>query len=242
MDQLPEVSLFIAFSAGLLSFVSPCVLPLVPSYITYITGVSFHELTGAESKSKLRWVTVFHSLLFISGFSTIFIIMGASASYLGRILAEYQQWIMKAGGVLIIILGIHFTGLITLPFLQMEKRFELRKKPLGYLGSFLVGIIFAAGWTPCIGPILSSILIYASTSKNFYAGILLLFLYSMGLGIPFFLSSLAFNSFLSTFEKMKRYMRVIILVSGLFLIAIGILMLTDTFQVINQYLNSLANP
>jgi cytochrome c-type biogenesis protein len=204
---------------------------LVPSYITYITGVSFHELTGAESKSKLRWVTVFHSLLFIFGFSTIFIIMGASASYLGQLLAQYQQWIMKAGGVLIIILGIHFTGLITLPFLQMEKRFELRKKPLGYLGSFFVGIIFAVGWTPCIGPILSTILIYASTSKNFYTGILLLFL-----------SSLAFNSFLSTFEKMKRYMRVIILVSGLFLIAIGILMLTDTFQEINQYLNSLANP
>ncbi len=242
MNQLPEVSLLIAFSAGLLSFVSPCVLPLVPSYITYITGVSFHELTGAESKSKLRWVTIFHSLLFISGFSTIFIIMGASASYLGQLLSLYQEWIMKAGGVLIIILGIHFTGLITLPFLQMEKRVELRKKPLGYLGSFLVGIVFAAGWTPCIGPILSTILIYASTSKNFYTGILLLFLYSMGLGLPFFLASLAFNSFLSTFEKMKRYMRVITLVSGLFLIAIGILMLTDTFQEINQYLNSLNNP
>jgi cytochrome c-type biogenesis protein len=242
MNQLPEVSLFIAFSAGLLSFVSPCVLPLVPSYITYITGVSFHELTGAQSKSRLRWVTIFHSLLFISGFSSIFILMGASASYLGQLLAQYQQWIMKAGGVLIILLGIHFTGLISLPFLQMEKRFELRKKPFGYLGSFFVGIIFAAGWTPCIGPILTTILIYASTSKSFYKGICLLSIYSVGLGLPFFLSSLAFNSFLSTFEKIKRYMRVITLVSGLFLIAIGILMLTDTFQEINQYLNSLTNP
>jgi cytochrome c-type biogenesis protein len=242
MNQLPEVSIFIAFSAGILSFVSPCVLPLVPSYITYITGVSFHELTEGESKSKLRWVTIFHSLLFIIGFSTIFIIMGASASYIGQLLAQYQYWIMKVGGVLIIILGIHFTGLITLPFLQMEKRLELRKKPLGYLGSFLVGIIFAAGWTPCIGPILSTILIYASTSKSYYTGILLLTIYSAGLGLPFFLSSLAFNSFLSTFEKIKRYMRVITLVSGLFLIAIGILMLTDTFKDINQYLNELTNP
>ncbi len=242
MNQLPEVSIFIAFSAGILSFVSPCVLPLVPSYITYITGVSFHELTGGESKSKLRWVTISHSLLFITGFSTVFIIMGASASYVGQLLAQYQNLVMKVGGVLIIILGIHFTGLITLPFLQMEKRLEIRKKPLGYLGSFLVGIIFAAGWTPCIGPILSTILIYASTSKNFFTGILLLSIYSMGLGVPFFLSSLAFNSFLSTFEKIKRYMRVITLVSGLFLIAIGILMLTDTFQEINQYLNSLTNP
>lgn len=242
MDGLPQVSLFIAFSAGILSFVSPCVLPLVPSYITYITGVSFNELAGAESKSKLRWATIFHSLLFIFGFSTIFIIMGASASYIGQLLARYQQWIMKIGGVLIIILGVNFTGLITLPFLQMEKRFELKKRPFGYAGSFCVGIIFAAGWTPCIGPILSTILIYASTAKNFYAGILLLSIYSMGLGLPFFLSSLAFNSFLSAFEKMKRYLRIITIVSGLFLIAIGILILTDTFQEINQYLNSLANP
>ena len=242
MNQLPEVSIFIAFSAGILSFVSPCVLPLVPSYITYITGVSFHELTHGESKSRVRWVTTFHSLLFIVGFSTVFIIMGASASYIGQILVQYQYWVMKVGGVLIIILGIHFTGLITLPFLQMEKRLELRKKPLGYLGSFLVGIIFAAGWTPCIGPILSTILIYASTSKSFFSGILLLTVYSAGLGVPFFLSSLAFNSFLSAFEKIKRYMRVITLVSGLFLIAIGILMLTDTLQDINHYLNTLTNP
>ncbi len=242
MGQLPDVSVFIAFSAGVLSFVSPCVLPLVPSYITYITGVSFHELTGSESKSKLRWVTIFHSILFICGFSTIFILMGASASYVGQLMAQYQYWIMKVGGVLIIILGIHFTGLITLPFLQMERRLELRKKPLGYLGSFLVGIIFAAGWTPCIGPILSTILIYAGTSKNFYTGIMLLAVYSLGLGAPFFLSSLAFNSFLSAFEKMKKYMRVITLVSGLFLIVIGILMLTDTFKEINYFLNELTNP
>src|SRR3989304_2586814 len=132
--------------------------------------------------------------------------------------------------LLILVLGIHFTGIINIPFLQMEKRFELRKKPLGYLGSFLVGVVFAAGWTPCIGPILSTILIYASTSKSFTTGILLLTYYSIGLGIPFFLSSLAFNSFLSAFDKIKRYMRVINIVSGLFLIGIGILFLTDTFR------------
>ena len=149
---------------------------------------------------------------------------------------------MKGGGVLIILLGIHFTGIIKIPFLQMEKRFEVRKKPLGYAGSFVVGVVFAAGWTPCIGPILSTILIYASTSKSVMTGILLLALYSVGLGIPFFLSSLAFNSFLSAFDKMKRYMRVINIVSGLFLIGIGILFLTDTFQEINAYLNMLTNP
>ena len=242
MNQPQEISGFIAFFAGLLSFISPCVLPLVPSYITYITGVSFKELTDAEAKSKIRWATTSHSLLFILGFSTIFILMGASASYLGQLLAQYQYWIMKVGGVLIIILGIHFTGIIQLPFLQMEKRFEMRSKPLGYVGSFLVGIIFAAGWTPCIGPILSTILIYASTSKSFTTGVWLLALYSIGLGIPFFLSSLAFNSFLSAFNRIKRYMRVITFISGLFLIVIGILFLTDTFKEINIYLNMFSNP
>jgi len=242
MSQPQEISALIAFSAGLLSFVSPCVLPLVPSYLTYITGVSFKELSELKGKGKLRWSTTVHSLLFILGFSSVFILMGASASYLGQLLARYQDWIMKGGGILIILLGIHFTGIINLPFLQMEKRIELRKKPLGYLGSFLVGIIFAAGWTPCIGPILSTILIYASTSKNFTTGIFLLAVYSMGLGIPFFLSSLAFNSFLLTFEKMKRFMRVITIASGVFLIIIGILILTDTFREINNYLNALTNP
>jgi len=242
MQQSQEISVLIAFSAGLLSFVSPCVLPLVPSYITYITGVSFKELTDLEAKAKLRWATVFHSFLFIIGFSTIFILMGASASYLGQLLVQYQSWIMKGGGILIILLGIHFTGLINLPFLQMERRFELRKKPLGYLGSFLVGVVFAAGWTPCIGPILSTILIYASTSKSFATGVLLLTIYSAGLGIPFFLASLAFNSFLSAFDRIKRCMRVITFVSGLFLIGIGVLYLTDTFREINAYLNMLTNP
>jgi cytochrome c-type biogenesis protein len=242
MSQPQEISGLIALSAGLLSFASPCVLPLVPSYITYITGVSFKELTDVEARSKLRWATIFHSLFFIMGFSLIFILMGASASYLGQLLAQYQYWIMKAGGVLIILLGIHFTGIINIPFLQMEKRFEMRRKPLGYLGSFLVGVAFAAGWTPCIGPILSTILIYASASKSFTTGILLLTYYSIGLGIPFFLSSLAFNSFLSAFDRIKRYMRVITIVSGLFLIAIGILFLTDTFNEINSYLNALTNP
>jgi cytochrome c-type biogenesis protein len=242
MSQPQQISGMIAFTAGLLSFVSPCVLPLVPSYITYITGVSFKELTDAEARSRLRWVTIFHSVLFITGFSLVFILMGASATYLGQLLAQYQYWIMKGGGVLIILLGIHFTGIINSPFLQMEKRFEMRKKPLGYIGSLLVGVAFAAGWTPCIGPILSTILIYASTSKSFTTGILLLTYYSIGLGIPFFLSSLAFNSFLSAFDKIKRYMRVINVVSGLFLIGIGILFLTDTFREINSYLNLLISP
>jgi len=241
MKQPQEVSVLIAFAAGFLSFISPCVLPLVPSYITYITGVSFHELTDQETRKKVKWTTLIHSCLFILGFSTVFILMGASASYLGQILSKYQTWIMKIGGILIILLGIHFI-LQIFPFLQIEKRFEMKKKPLGYLGSFLVGIVFAAGWTPCIGPILSTILIYASTSQQMTTGIVLLASYSLGLGIPFLLASLAFNLFLSTFEKMRRYMKVVIFISGFFLIGVGILLLTGTFRVVTDYFNFLASP
>jgi len=241
MKQPQEVSVLIAFAAGFLSFVSPCVLPLVPSYITYITGVSFQDLTDQETRKKVKWTTLIHSCLFILGFSTVFILMGASASYLGQVLSKYQTWIMKIGGILIILLGIHFI-LQIFPFLQIEKRFEMKKKPLGYLGSFLVGIVFAAGWTPCIGPILSTILIYASTSQQMTTGIVLLASYSLGLGIPFLLASLAFNLFLSTFEKVRRYMKVIIFVSGFFLIGIGILMLTGTFRVVTDYFMFLSSP
>ena len=241
MKQPQDISILIAFTAGLLSFASPCVLPLVPSYITYITGVSFQDLASEETRKKLKWATLVHSLLFILGFSTIFILMGASASYLGQLLSRYQYWIVKIGGVLIILLGIHFV-LQIFPFLQIEKRIHFEKKSLGYLGSFLVGIVFAAGWTPCIGPILSAILIYASTSQNMTTGIALLAAYSMGLGIPFLVASLAFNLFLSAFRKMQRYMRVIIFVSGFFLIAIGILILTDAFRSIGTYLTDIFNP
>lgn len=241
MKQPQEISVLIAFAAGFLSFVSPCVLPLVPSYITYITGVSFKDLTDQETRKKVKWTTLIHSCLFILGFSAVFILMGASASYLGQVLSKYQTWIMKIGGILIILLGIHFI-LQIFPFLQIEKRFEMKRKPLGYLGSFLVGIVFAAGWTPCIGPILSTILIYASTSQQMTTGIVLLASYSLGLGIPFLLASLAFNLFLSTFEKVRRYMKVIIFVSGFFLIGVGILLLTGTFRLVTDYFNLLASP
>lgn len=237
MSADTQVSNLIAFTAGLLSFASPCILPLVPSYITYITGISFKELTLSERRSKLRWITLVHSLLFIFGFSVIFILMGASASYLGQILIKYQPLIIKIGGILIICLGIHFLGIVNIPFLQREKRFELKKKPISYFGSFLVGVVFAAGWTPCIGPILSSILIYASTAKSFKTGVWLLSLYSLGLGIPFLLSSIAFNSFIYTFQKIQRYMKLVTVLSGLLLISIGILLLTGQFSRLSSYLN-----
>jgi len=192
-----------------------------------------------EPQSKIRRITVIHSLMFILGFSVVFVGLGASATYFGHLLAGYQSGIMRIGGIVIIVLGVHFTGLINIPFLQMEKKFELSAKPIGYVGSVAIGIVFAAGWTPCIGPILSTILLYAGTAKDLKQGVILLVMYSLGLGLPFFLASLAINTFLSYFNWFKKYFRVVTIASGCFLILIGILFVTDRFTVLNVYLNML---
>ncbi len=231
-----HVSLLIAFMAGIFSFISPCVLPLIPSYLTYITGISFDELVDNRSQS-VRRRTLFHSLFFILGFTLVFVALGASATYVGAFFQENQVLIRRVGGVIVILLGIHITGVVKLKLLEHEKRFEFNDKPIGYLGSVLVGIAFAAGWTPCIGPILASILLYASTSDNVGGGIILLVAYSLGLGVPFLLSALAFNSFLTYFSKFSRYLRIVSIVSGIFLIIIGFLLVFDYLSVLSQYLN-----
>ncbi len=236
MESTSHVSLLIAFMAGVFSFISPCVLPLIPSYLTYITGISFDDLVDNQSKS-VRRRTLFHSLFFILGFTLVFVALGASATYVGNFFQENQDLIRKVGGVIVILLGIHITGLVKLKFLEREKRFEFHDKPLGYVGSILVGIAFAAGWTPCIGPILASILLYASTSDNVGGGIILLVAYSLGLGVPFLVSALAFNSFLTYFSRFNRYLRIVSIVSGIFLIIIGLLLVFNYLSIISQYLN-----
>jgi len=193
-------------------------------------------MMGTESV-KVSRITIIHSLMFILGFSLVFVSLGATATYFGNLLVSYQSGIMKIGGIIIIVLGVHFTGLISIPFLQMEKKFELGAKPIGYAGSVVIGIVFAAGWTPCIGPILSTILFYASTAKHLRQGIVLLVMYSLGLGLPFFLASLAINTFLSYFNWFKKYLRPVTIGSGCFLIFIGILFLTDRFAFLTRYLN-----
>lgn len=236
MESTSHVSLLIAFMAGVFSFISPCVLPLIPSYLTYITGISFDDLVDNQSKS-VRRRTLFHSLFFILGFTLVFVALGASATYIGNFFQENQDLIRKVGGVIVILLGIHITGLVKLKFLEREKRFEFHDKPLGYLGSILVGVTFAAGWTPCIGPILASILLYASTSNNVGGGIILLVAYSLGLGVPFLVSALAFNTFLTYFSRFNRYMRIVSIVSGIFLIIIGLLLVFNYLSIFSQYLN-----
>jgi cytochrome c-type biogenesis protein len=222
-----EVTYIGAFVAGLLSFLSPCVLPLIPSYITYITGISFADLQAEHPSHIIRQKTILHSLSFISGFTVVFILLGASATYIGSFLNENAVIIRKVGGVLLVILGIHVTGIIPLKFLLGEKRVSIKHKPAGYAGSILVGIAFAAGWTPCIGPILAAILAVAATEEKVYQGILLLFLYSLGLGVPFFLSALAMHRFLIVFNRFKKYIHAFEVTTGIFLVIIGVLIYTN---------------
>ena len=228
-----------AFIAGLLSFLSPCVLPLIPSYITYITGLSFADLQAAHPTHKVRQQTIIHSLLFIAGFTTVFVLLGASATFIGNYLQSHMGLLRKIGGVLIIIFGVHVTGIFDIGLLLGEKRLTIHRKPAGYLGSFIVGIAFAAGWTPCIGPILASILMVAATEETIYHGIALLLIYSMGLGLPFFLASLAMHQFLVFFNRFKKYIRIFELVTGIFLIIVGLLLFTNYLTVLSRYTNML---
>lgn len=224
---MKDISFPLAFLAGVLSFLSPCVLPLVPSYVSFITGISFDDLTGGIDRKRIRRLTITNSSAFILGFSAVFIALGASSSAIGRFLFEYQEWIRIIGGIVIIVFGLFVAGFLRIGFLTRDKKLHLSGKPAGYIGTFIVGMTFAAGWTPCIGPILGTILLYASSKASAFYGFKLLAVYSLGLAIPFFVSSLGINSFLSYSRRLQRYMRVIMVISGLLLIIFGIMLLTN---------------
>jgi len=235
--QPSQVSLIAAFLAGLVSFVSPCVLPLVPSYVTFITGLSFDELTASEQGPRVRRLTLIHSLAFIFGFSLVFIALGATATATGQFLREHQDTLRIVGGILIVFFGIYLTGLIKIPALSRERKARLTEKPLGVLGSVLVGITFAAGWTPCIGPILASILLYASTAQTVGTGILLLSVYSLGLGVPFLIASLGMNTFLAASKGIRKQLHTIEVVSGVILIVFGLALVTNVFSYFVAFLS-----
>ncbi|HEX3113711.1 MAG TPA: cytochrome c biogenesis protein CcdA [Candidatus Eisenbacteria bacterium] len=235
--QPSQVSLIAAFLAGLVSFVSPCVLPLVPSYVTFITGLSFDELTASEQGPRVRRLTLIHSLAFIFGFSLVFIALGATATATGQFLREHQDTLRIVGGILIVFFGVYLTGLIKIPALSRERKARLTEKPLGVLGSVLVGITFAAGWTPCIGPILASILLYASTAQTVGTGILLLSVYSLGLGVPFLIASLGMNTFLAASKGIRKQLHTIEVVSGVILIVFGLALVTNVFSYFVAFLS-----
>jgi cytochrome c-type biogenesis protein len=239
LQQTAEISYLLAFTAGILSFVSPCVLPLIPSYLTYITGLSFGQLDDEHPTAKVRLTVLLHSLCFITGFSFVFILLGAIAgiasSSIQAYLREGLEWVEKIGGLLILLFGVHMTGLFHFGALLGDKRVHLQKKPSGFIGTFVVGLAFAAGWTPCIGPILASILVVAASSGQIGEGVVLLAIYSLGLGIPFLLSGLLFHQFLATFKRFRKHIRLVKIGTGVMLIAVGIMLMFNMLGEITMF-------
>src|SRR6476620_2052916 len=216
MAEPASIGLALAFSAGLLSFLSPCVLPLIPSYLTFVTGVGLDDLGSA------RRAALVHALLFVLGFTLIFIALGASATVLGRLLVAYRQWITRIGGALVILFGLYLLGVVRVSAFERERRVHLANKPVGYLGTALVGVAFGAGWTPCLGPILGAILTYTAAT-DLSRGLPLLLAYSLGLALPFLLAAVAVERFLSAVTRMRPYLARVSQVSGALLVIIGVM-------------------
>jgi len=230
MNEGPSLGPLVAFLGGILSFLSHCVLPLVPSYLGFITGYTIEEM------GNRRRLAMIHAALFVIGFSIIFVLLGASATALGSAFRFYKDTITRAGGVLIILFGLYCLGIVKLGFLSQERRIHLEQKPLGFLGSVLVGMAFGAGWSPCIGPILGGIMTLAATEASLGRGMLLLVAYSAGLAVPFLLAAYAVESFLDWFKKFRKYIGLVQKVSGALLVAVGLLIASGQFTRLAGYL------
>jgi len=231
----------VAFISGLLSFFSPCILPLVPSYLIFISGITFDDYTELQSK-KYRKIVLIHSLAFILGFSFVFVALGVSSSALGRLLSNYQVYVMRIGGFILIILGLYYLDVIKIPFLNREKVFHLREKPFGLIGSFIIGITFSLGWTPCVGPALSSILIIASTTESIWEGIHLLGLYSLGLAIPFVISALLFDQLFGLLKKYSSIVKYSMKILGVLFIIIGVLFFSSYWGLVIGKIGQMLTP
>jgi cytochrome c-type biogenesis protein len=229
------IGLAVAFTAGLLSFLSPCVLPLIPSYVTFITGMSLDELTSRE---RDRRAVLVHGVLFVVGFTLVFVTLGASATFLGALFNYASRWVERVGGVLLILFGLYLFGLVRLPGAAREWRVHLSDKPLGYLGTVLVGVTFGAGWTPCLGPVLGGILTLAATRETVGDGVGLLFVYSAGLAIPFLAAALLLDRFLGGVRRVGPWFPWVSRLSGALLVAVGVLMFTGSFSILSALLES----
>ena len=229
-----------AFVAGVLSFISPCVLPLIPGYLSYISGLTLDEMQGtgdtAMSFGEARRRVLAASIFFILGFSFVFICFGAAASVLGQYMLERQRLLAKIAAVIVILFGLHTMGVLRIGWLYSEKRVQVERKPTTLFGAFFVGLAFAFGWTPCIGPILGGILAIAGTQQTVGQGVQLLAVYSAGLGLPFLLTAVAINQFFTVFKRIRKHYHLIEIVSGLLLVLIGVLIFTNRFTLIAKWL------
>jgi cytochrome c-type biogenesis protein len=232
---MSDVNVFVAFAAGIFSFLSPCVLPLIPSYLSFISGVSLEDMRHDRTLKRVRARVVLNSVAFIAGFSLVFISLGVSASFLGSLFFSYRNSIRIVGGLFILLVGLYLIGLLRIPALERYLQFNLKDKPAGYLGSVLVGITFAVAWTPCVGPILGAILALAGTSGEIGRGTLLLSTYAAGLGLPFFLSAVAINSFMQFSQSFRRYIHAVHMAGGILLVIVGLLLITDYMTMLNIY-------
>jgi cytochrome c-type biogenesis protein len=229
-----NISYVVAFTAGMLTYFSPCLLPMIPAFIAYITGVSASDRKDESKKSEVRIKTIIHALLFIFGFSLIFILLGLTATILGKALFSYQKFIRIAGGILIMLFGLQLTGVIKLNFLIETRKISIATKSASYLSSFLIGVTFAAAWTPCAGPILGSILILAGTKADLVHGTKLLTAYSIGIALPFFVTALLVNTFLEYFNRLQKFLNVITVSGGVLLVVVGFLVATNYLNIISE--------
>src|SRR5687768_4259222 len=232
------LGIVVAFTAGLFSFLSPCVLPLFPSYLSFVTGMSVADLQSELTPAARRRVIV-HALAFVVGFSLVFVSLGASFSVAGQILLDYRDAIRQVGGVLIVVFGLYIAGLLNFGPFSRTRQWQLREKPAGYVGSFVVGLTFAIGWTPCVGPILGAILSLAGTAETVSRGIGLLVAYSAGLGVPFLLSALALGPFLRLFKRYRPFIPIVERAAGVLLVVVGVLVFTNYYAILNSWAISL---
>lgn len=238
-----DITIWMAFAAGILSFLSPCILPLVPGYVSFISGVSIQEIkegySGSALLNKKKLSVVLNALVFIAGFSVVFILLGASATWIGALLSDKITFLSKIAGLVIITFGLFKIGLIRPLFFFKEARFNVGDNKLGLIWAFLVGAAFAFGWTPCIGPILGGILAYAGTLEDVHQGILLLSVYSLGLGIPFLLTAFGVNQFFRFFDRIKKHLGLFEKITGGIMVILGLMIFTNTLVLIPGYLTFL---
>lgn len=233
-----KISLMVAAGAGLLSFLSPCVLPLVPSYLAFVAGASLGDLRSRPGPAERRAV-VLSALGFVAGFSLVFVAMGAAVTVVGAWLIGYRGVVQKVGGVLIILFGLYLLGLLRIPFLMRRLHLPLSRKPAGLIGALAVGVTFGAGWTPCVGPVLGAILTLASTTQTVGDGMVLLLAYAAGLGVPFLVTALAVDRFLAFFSRFRPFLPVVDRLAGALLVAVGVLLVLNYMTLLNAYFISL---